>query len=585
MIEDLHLRDLGVIAEAELQLGPGLNVLTGETGAGKTMVLSGLALLLGGRADSGLVRRPAPRAQVDGVVLLPVGDGAAAEVRRRVQARVEDAGGAVEDGRLVLSRSVEAEGRSKAVVGGRSTPAAVLADLAGDLVAVHGQSDQVRLLQPARQRALLDRFAGPELDGVAQQHAEAFDRWRSLHQQLTDEQDTAYQRAVELAWLRRRLEEVEALDPQPGEDVSLAEEETRLAHLDQLRSAAAEGYQSLAGAGEGVEVDVQGLLGAARVSVERAVSLDPGLAPVAERLHELEILAGDLAGELLGYAADLEARPDRLATVSARRHDLTDLLRRHAADLSPQHDASGADSIDELLAWSALAARRLSELEDAGSDAEGLAAKVDAAAAAMADSAGVLSRARCAAAETLAAAVTAELNGLAMPEAGVEVQVSRLERVHRHGIDDVALLLRSGPGQEARPLGRGASGGELSRIMLALEVVLAAEDPVPTLVFDEVDAGVGGRTAVEVARRLARLARHHQVVVVTHLAQVAAFADVHLVVEKDSSGEVTTTGVRRVDESERHTELARMMAGMDGSGVARTHAEELLALAQAHRSG
>lgn len=564
MIEEMRLRDLGVIAEAALPFGPGFTAVTGETGAGKTMVVTGLGLLLGARADSGAVRAGAPQASVEGVWIVPE-HGAVAE-------RVREAGGDLEpigEGRaeLYLSRSLSAEGRSRAGVGGRTAPAGVLADLAEHLVAVHGQSEQLRLKSAAAQRDALDRFGGEAVGGALAAYRGAFDAWRAIDRELTTLTTERDARAAEAEALRQTLAEIEQIAPEPGEDAALAERAERLANAEELRAAAAlarEGLSSEEGA-----PDVASILAEARRALERAG--DPTLGAIAEQLADLGYRAADLAVELSGFLADLdESGPLELAAVEERRAAVASLVRAHG-------------SLDAAIALLETGSARLAELDDDGDRIERLAAQRDEARAELDARAAELTAARTDAAARLSAAVTEELHALAMPDAAVTVAV-REGAEAAHGRDDVAFLLAPHPGAEPRPVAKGASGGELSRVMLAIEVVIAATDPVPTFVFDEVDAGIGGAAAIEVGRRLAKLAETSQVIAVTHLAQVAAFANNHLSVVKASDGTVTTSSVRALDGAEREAEMARLLSGMSDSDAALTHARELLAMADARVS-
>ncbi|WP_460460047.1 DNA repair protein RecN [Angustibacter peucedani] len=580
----MRIRGLGVITDAVLELDPGLTVVTGETGAGKTMVVTGLGLLLGGRADAGAVRTGSDHAVVEGrVVVDPAGSVAHA---------AQDAGAELDDDVLLLARTVTAAGRSRAHAGGRSVPVGVLAELATELVTVHGQSDQLRLLQPARQRHALDRFAGH--DDLLAEHAAAHAALREVERELDDVTTHARERAQEADLLRHGLQEVEAADPQPGEDQALRDEDARLAHADGLRAAAELAHAALQSEGTGGEsADAVGLVAAARRAIDPVRDHDPALAEVESRLGELGYLLADLAADLASYAAGIESDPARLGVVQERRSVLGALVRKYAAD-----DEGG---IDAVLAWSQQASRRLLDLDDDEGRVDALRERRDALRAQLADLAGRLHRSRAEAAGRLGALVTDELAQLAMPQARLEVALTQRDdpdgldvelsdgtrrvAVAAHGADDVELLLAPHNGAPLRPVSKGASGGELSRVMLGLEVVLAGADPVPTFVFDEVDAGVGGRAAVEIGRRLARLARSSQVVVVTHLPQVAAYADRHLLVVKADDGAVTESGVRALDDGERVAELARMLAGQEDSGTARAHAQELRESAAAEVAG
>ncbi len=578
----MRIRGLGVIDDAVLPLGPGLTAVTGETGAGKTMVVQGLGLLFGGRSDAGRVRPGAARAVVEGRLVL---DGSSPALSRAV-----DAGAVLDDdGVLLLSRSVGADGRSRAHVGGSSVPVGVLGELAEHVLAVHGQSDQQRLLKPAQQRSALDRYAGTAVLELRDRFRADWARWRDVRGTLEQLRAEAAERAREAELLRLGVAEVETVDPAPGEGAALAAEIERLANADDLRAAAAGAQQALTGDEDAPDgADALQLLVAARRAVSAAADHDTVLAGLATRLAELAHLATDVAGELASYVDSVEADPARLAEAQERLAALTALVRRHAAD-----------DVDGVLAWAARASDRLLELDGTDDQIATLAEQDVVLERELGELAEQLSAARTAAAVRFGDAVTAELAELAMPSARVTAVVSqrpsddgllvggRRLAATGEGVDEVELLLVPHPGAPPRPLQKGASGGELSRVMLAVEVVFAGSDPVPVMIFDEVDAGVGGRAAVEVGRRLARLARSHQVVVVTHLPQVAAFADAHLQVVKAphgaSAGSVTRSGVVLLDGPARVAELSRMLAGAD-TGLARGHAEELLAAAAQDRA-
>ena len=573
----MRIRGLGVIGDAVLDLHPGFTVVTGETGAGKTMVVTGLGLLLGARADAGSVRTGAAAAVVEGrVVLLPGSPVALAAV---------DAGAELDEGVLLLARTVSPQGRSRAHAGGRSVPVAVLAELAGELVTVHGQSDQLRLLQPARQREALDRFAGHE--SLLAELSLAVGELRAVEQTLDEVLTQGRARAQEADLLRLGLAEVSAVDPQPGEDHALRDEDTRLGHADALRAAAEQAHAAVqGGAPEGIDgADAATLVAGARHALGQVREHDRSLAGLDDRLAEIGYLLADVGADLASYAAGIDSDPTRLGVLQERRAVLTALTRKYGEDA------------DAVLAWASDASDRLLELDDDEGRAQRLRQTSDRARAQVAGLAARLGDSRVEAAARLGALVGAELTQLAMPHARLVVQVSRRKdqagvdvqfaegtlrvAVGPDGADDVELLLAPHAGAPLRPVARGASGGELSRVMLGLEVVLAGADPVPTFVFDEVDAGVGGKAAVEIGRRLARLARASQVIVVTHLPQVAAYADRHLLVEKSDDGTVTESGITALSGQARVRELARMLAGQEDSSTARAHADELLSSARA----
>ncbi|MFJ5711151.1 DNA repair protein RecN [Streptomyces sp. NPDC093105] len=577
VLEEMRIRSLGVIDDAVVELSPGFTAVTGETGAGKTMVVTSLGLLLGGRADPALVRIGAGSAVVEGRISLPPGAPAAL--------RAEEAGAELDEGALLVTRTVSAEGRSRAHLGGRSVPVGLLAELADELVAVHGQTDQQGLLKPARQRGALDRYAGEAVAGPLAAYGEVYRRLRAVTAELDEITTRARERAQEADLLRFGLGEIEAVAPLAGEDAELAAEAERLGHAEALASAAALAHAALAGNPEDPEsVDATTLVAGAGRALEAVRTHDPALAALADRMGEISILLADVAQELAGYADDLDADPLRLAAVEERRAALTQLTRKYG------------DSVGAVLLWAEESAARLLELDGDDDRIGELSAERDRLRDELSVLAQRLTDARVEAADRFAQAVTAELASLAMPHARVSFDIRQTEALDEAagvevggrrvvygpaGADEVELLLAPHPGAPPRPIAKGASGGELSRVMLAVEVVFAGVDPVPTYLFDEVDAGVGGKAAVEIGRRLAKLAKSAQVVVVTHLPQVAAFADRQLLVEKTNDGSVTRSGVTVLEGEERVRELSRMLAGQEDSETARAHAEELLATARA----
>ncbi|QDZ13554.1 DNA repair protein RecN [Humibacter ginsenosidimutans] len=566
MIEEISIRDLGVIESATLPLGAGFTALTGETGAGKTMVVTALGLLLGQRADSAVVRSGAGQLWVEGRWQVPV-DGEVAE-------RVRDAGGDLDDageasiGELVLSRSVAAEGRSRAVVGGRGAPVSVLAELAEQLVVVHGQSDQIRLRSATAQREALDRFGGAGLDSVLAAYQSAYRRWNANSAELAELIDDRDRRAREADDLRVALSEIEAVAPEPGEDETLAEQAERLTNLETLRLGAAVAREALS-TEDAEGPDVRGLLETARRELERAGAHDPALQELAEQVAGLGFQVDDAAAQLSTYLAALDADGAHdLEVIQERRAELSALVRKYGPTL------------DEVMEQAASGGKRLAELEGDEERIEQLTSTVRDDLAEVERCGASLSQLRSTAAASLAEQVTAELGALAMADAEIVVDVQQRDEFTLTGRDAVSILLRPHNGAEPRPLGKGASGGELSRVMLAIEVVLAGNDPVPTFVFDEIDAGVGGAAAIEIGRRLARLARSAQVIVVTHLAQVAAFATNHLTVVKAGDGSVTASSVRQLTGDERVAEMARLLSGLPDSESGLAHARELIELAE-----
>ncbi|MDN5744893.1 MAG: DNA repair protein RecN [Nocardioidaceae bacterium] len=578
MIEELRINSLGVIDASVLELGAGLTVITGETGAGKTMIVTALGLLLGGRADKGAVRSGASQARVEGLVCT--------RALPDLVAAVDDLGGQIDDHGLVLARNISAS-RSRAFAGGASVPVSALAEIAQPLVAVHGQSDQHRLLRADTQRGALDSFG--DLANLRETYVGAHDALIDTERGLAEVRAAARERAREADVLRFGVEEIAEVAPQPGEDDDLAAEEARLGHADTLRGAAEQAREALSS--ESGADDALGAVAAARARFDGVRDHDPDAAELADRVAEIGYLLTDIATDVASYAARLDSDPTRLAAVSQRRAALIALTRKYGA------------TVDEVLGWAEQASQRLVDLDSTDEQIAQLSEHARQQRADLATAAIALSQARAAAAEKLGAAITEELSLLAMPQARLVVQVrqrnlpvpadaqhppaDQLEvdgtwvRFSASGIDEVEFLLAANTGAEPRPLHKGASGGELSRVMLAVEVCLADTNPVPTFVFDEVDAGVGGAAAVEIGRRLARLAHNAQVLVVTHLPQVAAFADQHVLVEKASDGSVTSSGLITLDDEGRERELSRMLAGLAESDTALAHARELLDVARA----
>ena len=572
MIEEIRIRDLGVIGEAVLEPVPGFTAITGETGAGKTMLLSAVDLLLGGKADPALVRTGAERSQVEGRFY---------DVGEVATQRALDAGADLEDGALILGRTIVSAGRSRAFLGGRSVPSSVLAEVGNHLVTVHGQADQARLRSAARQREVVDEFAGPAHAVVLAQLRQAHALVRKAEDALNASQANARTRRLEVLSLTTALEEIDAVEPQPGEDIALREEADRLDNTEALRSSAEQARANLTGS-EGGMLGAVGLLEAASRELGKALEVDPSVSEVAAQLAEAALTVAALDSEVGRYLGSLEADPTRLDRVHARRAVLGTLARTYGVPWAERTDLDPpAGSVDAVITWAAAARARLDELTGPGQDTESLTRHLAEVTRQRDALAAEVTRARTTAAEALAAAVTSELAGLAMASSVIHVELTPIPPTS-HGAEDVAILLTPHPGAPARPLGQGASGGELSRVMLALEVSLAAargDAAGGTFIFDEVDAGIGGRTASQVGARLAALSRTAQVIVVTHLAQVAAYADRQIVVAKGMGDGLTLTQVRTVEDDEREQELARMLSG-ETSDTAIRHAADLLVRAE-----
>jgi DNA repair protein RecN (Recombination protein N) len=560
VIEEILIRDLGVISEAKLEFGPGLTVLTGETGAGKTMVLNALGLLLGERSDSSAIRKGQEQAFVEGRWLLA--DSAIKRIR--------ELGIELDDQELLVNRSVSSEGRSRAALSGKSVPVGILSEIGDQLVVVHGQSDQIRLRSAAAQREALDQFAGDALAKVLSEYAAVFANWKQASSRLIELTTQLEARSREADQIRSAVEELTALDPKPGEDVELSEKASKLTHLEELRIAATDAHNQLSSEGFDDSSDAITLIGKARRALEAVSEHDPELASLAEQLKEIGYSLNETSASISGYLASLDSDGSaELERIQQRRADLTSAMRKYGPTL------------EEVVSFLENSGARLLELDSSDKEIQELTSSEQALSKQAISLAKTITDLRTKAAAELAKSVTAELAALAMTGASLEVTITPASELGSHGADQVAILLSAYPGAEPRPLGKGASGGELSRIMLAIEVVLAKSELAPTFIFDEVDAGVGGAAATEVGKRLATLAQNAQVIVVTHLPQVAAFATRHLRVLKSVSDQYTATDVVRLEGEAVVEELARMLSGLSESESGKTHAKELLELAKA----
>ncbi len=592
MIDYVTISDLGVIEHAELPLNAGLNVVTGETGAGKTMVVTALGLLLGARAEASAIRTGAPQATVDAGITVPsthrcvsLAQEAGAWLETPTAAEGSEAGLESEaepaaELELLLGRTLSGKGRSRANISGRNVPIALLGEIGSSLVTVHGQSDQLRLRSASAQRRALDRHAGADFARALSAYREQFTGYQHKVAELDEITSNERERRREAEQLQQSLEQIDAVEPLPGEDQELKTESLKLENVESLREAARSAQHSLSGPDAAEALDdvphAVALVESAATALAAVQDQDQELGQIAEQISSVSSLLNDAASELGIYAANLdESGPERLAEVHQRRADLERLIRLYGPD------------IDAVLAWAADARARLHNLQSDADRIEELSAEIDELQAGLWAQAEELRRRRREAGEQLGAAVGEELAALAMPQARMVIDVAETVELGPDGADTVAMLLAPHPGADPLPLGKGASGGELSRVMLALEVVLAEGSETETFIFDEVDAGVGGKAAVQIGRRLAMLAKHRQVIVVTHLPQVAAYAQNHIRVFKSSvqddsvSGGFTASDVTALNEEQRVSELARMLAGQEDSESARAHARELISTAAA----
>jgi DNA repair protein RecN (Recombination protein N) len=551
LIETLSIRSLGVISSAQLELQPGFTAITGETGAGKTMLLTGLGLLLGERADSSVVRSGEKQLLVEGRIIFK---------DPGLQNKLVELGAEINGGELLINRTVTTDGRSRAAIGGASVPISTLNSVAQELVTVHGQSEQIRLKSIAKQREALDEFGGEKLALALTSYSQVFTQFKELEQRLNRMRSASEQDAFRITKLKEQIADLERLEPKLGELTSLSDQLTRLSNVEGLRLAASEAHELLAGE----ELDARSQIGRAKRVLES--STDGKLREIADLASEATGLINEIALQLSSYLTDLEADPQTLDQLQRRKAELVALERKYGS------------SIDELAEQLPALQSQLLDLDSSDEQIEKLEMQLGAMESQLSAAAKALTQERKKAARELSKRVSDELGQLAMGDAQLEISIGELTEFEQSGADRVEFLLANRSGAEPRPLSKGASGGELSRIMLAIELVLAGKTPLPTMIFDEVDAGVGGGAAVELGRRLRELARSTQVIVVTHLPQVAAFADHQIRIFKDSTGGVSASSVSVLSQTERQQELARMLSGNSDSEIALSHAKELLEL-------
>lgn len=565
-LEEISIRGLGVIEEATLELGPGFTVLTGETGAGKTMVLTALSLVLGGKADSSLVRKGRDRLVAS----------ATFKVHPKIEEIADSKGVAVEDGELILTRTLNSEGKSRASAGGVSVPAGVLSDLGEELIEIHGQAASMSITKVAKQREILDRYAGPQLSEVLDHYSTAFADYNTMKAKIASLKSNAASREKEIAALQDFSNSFKKIKPLPGEASALLVEINRLSSVESLRTSVGESVSLLLAEGSGI-VDA---LATTKRNLESVADKDPLLAEILAAVTDSFFQLSEAAQSAHIYLEDLEADPERLDTAQLRRADLNAFLKRYAT----VEDAD--DQIQELIARHELVAESIADLTGGEDRLAQMQEDLELLFQQLCARAQILSEVRRDFAVQLSESVTNEIHMLSMPHTQFICTVSSPDYgkvlspsvFTLTGADEVAMLLQAHRDGPLVQVAKGASGGELSRVMLALEVVLAESEPVGTYIFDEVDAGVGGKAAIEVGRRLRELSQYAQVIVVTHLPQVAAWADSHFVVRKNDDGAVSQSDVVQVSGEMRVEEIARMLAGHEDSQSAKEHAAELLAM-------
>ena len=565
-LEEISIRNLGIIEQSELELGRGLNVLTGETGAGKTMILTALTLVLGGKSDSSLVRHGSERLVAT----------AQFSVTSNSQEKLDEIGAETDGSSLIVTRTVNSDGKSKASCGGVTVPAGTLADVTEPLIEIHGQSANAQIVKPARQRELLDRFGGAVIAKAISEYQEIYGQYSELKDRIKTMKASANKRDGEIAELEEFLAAWGKLKAVRNEASTVEDEIKRLSSVEDLRIASSGALSSL----DAEESGALNLLHSARRFLDAAKGKDSRLEEIAERVAESLFILDDASSDLASYATGLEADPQRLDILQNRKAEIGLFIKRWG----------GAGSLDDELVLLAAKAKTGKESiadlkggDDRIAELESELAKVKKSLLASAQS---LTGSRSEAALALSKAVTTEIQALSMPHTQFFAEVispdygSALKESDFTvlGCDEITMQIQGQIDGPKIALGKGASGGEMSRIMLGLEVVIAQSHPVGTYIFDEVDAGVGGKAAIEVGKRLHALAQNAQVIVVTHLPQVAAWADTHFVVRKSSDGSVVQSGVSKLAQSERVEEIARMLAGLEESSSAREHAAELLAM-------
>ena len=565
-LEEISIRNLGIIEQSELELGRGLNVLTGETGAGKTMILTALALVLGGKSDSALVRHGSDRLVAT----------AQFSVTANSQEKLDEIGAETDGSSLIVTRTVNSDGKSKASCGGVTVPAGTLADVTEPLIEIHGQSANAQIVKPARQRELLDRFGGSTIAKAISEYQEIYGQYLELKERIKAMKASANKRDGEIAELEEFLAAWSKLKAVRDEASSVEDEIKRLSSVEDLRIASSGALSAL----DAEDSGALNLLHSARRFLDAAKGKDSRLEEIAERVAESLFILDDASSDLASYATGLEADPDRLDFLQNRKAEISLFIKRWG----------GAGSLDEellLLAAKAKSGKEaIADLKGGDNRIAELESELAKVKKSLLLSAQSLTKARSAAAVSLSTSVTHEIQALSMPHTKFFVEVSSPDYASalkesdftNLGCDEITMQIQGQIDGPKIALGKGASGGEMSRIMLGLEVVIAQSHPVGTYIFDEVDAGVGGKAAIEVGKRLHALAQNAQVIVVTHLPQVAAWADTHFVVRKSSDGSVVQSGVSKLAQSERVEEIARMLAGLEESSSAREHAAELLAM-------
>ena len=566
-LEEISIRNLGVIENAVVPFTKGLNVLTGETGAGKTMVLTALALILGGKSDQDLIRRGSERLTASGIFRL------SKKSEPELKELLETHDPEIENNRLLFTRSVSSDGKARANLGGEAVPASVLANFGEALIEIHGQSTNLRLTKTVRQRELLDRYAGEKFAAELSRYRNCYQSYHELSKNIAELKVALKKRDQEIAELEELVENYAKIRPNSGELSNIENDISRLDSIEDLRAGAAMADSVLNSESENVLIS----LALARRSLESIKGKDAQLDEIREALVESILNLSDVAADLSRYTENLDLDPNALANAQDRRAELNSLIKKFGKN-SDKYQA-----LEEIIVDAEKAKARISDLTGGEDRITELVKELEASFQVLQDSARTISGLRTASANKLSDLVTAEVRQLAMPHATFSLKINtydsaEIKNYSINGLDEIMMIFASHSGGELLPIAKAASGGELSRLMLALEVVIAESEPLGTYVFDEVDAGIGGKAAIEVGRRLSALSKNAQVIVVTHLAQVAAWADNHLVVIKSESGAITESSITKVAGAERESEIARMLSGQEESTIAKEHAKELLTI-------
>lgn len=560
-LTEISISGIGVIEKTNLQLDAGLTVITGETGAGKTMVLTALNLVLGGKADSSLVRHGQERAIAN----------ATFEIPKEFATRFDEKGIISEDGELILTRTVNKDGKSKAIASGSAVSALALQEIAEELVMVHGQAASQTLTKSSKHLELLDLYGATDLTTFRK----LFEESHELQKRIKAMKNAGKERQRQLEALREFAAAIKKVKPLPGELQEVNDEISRLNSIEGLTSTAGSASSILESDDSGVLTQ----LGSAKKALEKAVILDATLSDLSEQISEAFYNIQDIAANLAGYLSDLAADPSRLEYLQNRKAELNTFIKRHSKSTSTDSN----QALHELIEQSANLESEIADLEGGDDRIIELELELSKLQISTLKEAEVISGHRSNVAAKLSLSASEEIHALSMPNTNLVVQVDSADdfaALTNTGLDEVNFYLQTHQDSPLVSIAKGASGGELSRIALAIEVVIAMNEEIGTYIFDEVDAGVGGKAAIEVGRRLKELSKVAQVIVVTHLPQVAAWGDTHFVVSKDESGSVSLSQVRKVSADDRIEEIARMLAGHEDSVSALKHAEELIALSQ-----